>query len=292
MILRLFCIFGVASTLFVSAKAHCEERVGLIRDFRKGAVFLTIYASTHSRTDALVFADSRWQRRIDSADFVIFEQPISTTYDEVMTAIARPERNLSAQSIDSSERQAAARGVSLPRAIFEGVRPIVAYYRALGIATRADLSRESRGIEERFRDAVRAQKKRIAYLESIDRFAKAVNLISEIEEQALLSQSIEFVIDPMRRGQLREWGLNSGQMLRDSTCKTFESAYENLFESTTLLANAYSKLHRSRNNDMFTRLEQLLVGFTGSAVVVVGASHVCGEDGLFELLRAAGYSEI
>jgi ABC-type bacteriocin/lantibiotic exporter with double-glycine peptidase domain len=79
--------------------------------------------------------------------------------------------------------------------------------------------------------------------------------------------------------------------LRDSTCKAFESAYENLFESTTLLSSAYSKLHRSRNNDMFTRLEQLLVGFTGSAVVVVGAAHVCGEGGLFELLRAAGYSE-
>lgn len=107
-----------------------------------------------------------------------------------------------------------------------------------------------------------------------------------------MMQAINFVVNPRFRDPFVAWGLTSGEMLREVNCDEFERRYSSLFLTSSALRDAYNKLIFGKNRALAARLLDLLDSRRSpSTVVVVGAAQVCGQDGIFESLRRAGFHD-
>jgi len=86
----------------------------------------------------------------------------------------------------------------------------------------------------------------------------------------LLDQEIQELIDV--------WTMGDIQLLETMVLESFLE-YPEIYDSFLV----------KRNNNWLTQLERMLEG-EKTVMVVVGAGHLLGEDGLVELFRSQGYA--
>ena len=277
----------------LSLGAEVAQASGLMRKFSNGKISVVVFASTHSRADADALASGRWDADISNADDVIFEQEINAySLSRLPSLLAKPELMLSKEEAETIYARVKEAGRQLRADDLIGVRPLIASFRLLRMVWQGVTIPPGQAIEERLIVEAVDKRKSIFALETMQQFANAANGLSVLEERTLMTQAINFVVNPRFRDPLVAWGLTSGEMLREVNCDEFERRYSSLFLTSSALRDAYNKLIFGRNRALAARLLDLLDSRRSpSTVVVVGAAHVCGQDGIFESLRRAGFHD-
>ncbi|MGH7845003.1 MAG: TraB/GumN family protein [Candidatus Binatia bacterium] len=135
------------------------------------------------------------------------------------------------------------------------------------------------GVDQHFARKARQEGKEILELES---FEAQINLF----EQLLLPVQEAFLLQTLKDLEVME---KQFQSLLDAWMRGDAAALE-----TILLASfrehpeIYRRIVADRNRGWLAQLEKILAQ-NENAMVVVGAGHLVGEEGLIELLRARGY---
>lgn len=150
--------------------------------------------------------------------------------------------------------------------------------------TSAELARAgydgTAGVDLHFFERARAAGKRTLALESVEFQVSLFGDLTPEEDAAFLRYTLEELdaVIPMVDELMEDWKAG------------------NVAEVETLLIDAYRefpglfrRLVSDRNRNWLPRVEELLAG-DETAMVVVGALHLVGEQGLLELLRRGGYS--
>lgn len=136
------------------------------------------------------------------------------------------------------------------------------------------------GIDLHFFERARAEGKRTVALESIEFQVGLFDGLSQEEDAAFLQYTLEELdtIIPMVDELMAHW--RSGDVTEVEPL---------LVDSYREFPDLFRRLVSDRNRDWLPQIEKLLAG-DEPAMVVVGALHLIGENGLLELLRQRGYS--
>ncbi len=136
-----------------------------------------------------------------------------------------------------------------------------------------------KGIDYFFNDKAVQDGKTTESLEAID---EQINLLASIDENMGSDQILESI------GELKK----IERMLEESLAvwkKGDESAMENLFiKEIKNYPQLYKSIIVDRNNKWLTKISGYLNG-SENTMVIVGAAHLVGPDGLVNLLRKKGY---
>jgi len=138
------------------------------------------------------------------------------------------------------------------------------------------------GLDQHLMDRARQAGKPTSGLESVDDQFRALDAVPHAEQVADLD---EFLTDPAKAaGQMRDlhaWWRSGDAQALDREMRQ---------EMARKTPQAYRLLNLDRNRAWLAQLSQRLDASTGDTLVVVGALHLLGPDGLVEQLRAKGYT--
>ena len=167
----------------------------------------------------------------------------------------------------------------LPEANFERFRPwmcalalAVFEYQRLGFSPQ-------NGVDQHFYDLARRDGKRIIPFEPVDFQLGLLSELDKEDQDALVRQTLtELGATRDMAGELaRAWQSGDAGLMEQLTQKSFGG-----------FPRIYDTMITRRNRSWLPRVEELLQG-REDALVIVGAAHLIGPDGLIELLRDKGY---
>ncbi|WP_225766421.1 TraB/GumN family protein [Stenotrophomonas sp. Marseille-Q4652] len=105
--------------------------------------------------------------------------------------------------------------------------------------------------------------------------------MAPVEQQQLLSEALQQAGDGELSRRLHEaWRRGDDRMLWEEMAQQMRRDYPQL----------YQRINVDRNDAWLPALEQRLQAGQGNTLVVVGALHLLGSDGVVEKLRARGYA--
>lgn len=105
--------------------------------------------------------------------------------------------------------------------------------------------------------------------------------MASVEQQQLLSEALQQAGDGELSRRLHEaWRRGDDRMLWEEMAQQMRRDYPQL----------YQRINVDRNDAWLPALEQRLQAGQGNTLVVVGALHLLGSDGVVEKLRARGYA--
>lgn len=136
----------------------------------------------------------------------------------------------------------------------------------------------SLGLDERFWKGARRAGKQIGWLESVDEQLKVFADLSTEESMTFLSLTLEDIDQIHAEPDL------PFNLWRGGDDALFSEELEKLQEQTPVL---YQRIHRDRNRRWVPQIRQYLQS-DRNVLIVVGAMHFVGEDGLIAMLRAQG----
>jgi uncharacterized protein YbaP (TraB family) len=135
------------------------------------------------------------------------------------------------------------------------------------------------GIDLHFYTKAKADEKELAYLESVEYQLNLLGKMSAPDQKAFLNQT------------LKDLGI-LGQLTDDMTTAWQNGAaddlYELLFKSFEDHPGIEDRLLTRRNKAWLPQIEKMLKE-PKITMVIVGAGHLIGPDGLVELLKQKGY---
>lgn len=136
------------------------------------------------------------------------------------------------------------------------------------------------GIDKHFFDKAKRAQREILSLETVEDQLDRLDGMSAKTQEAFLLQTLKdmHTVEKEFDDIFSAW--------RAGDTRTLEST---LFDSFSDYPEAYEKLIKERNYNWLPQVESFLQQ-GGDYLVVVGASHLLGKDGLIELLRQKGHS--
>lgn len=136
------------------------------------------------------------------------------------------------------------------------------------------------GVEEQLVARARTDGKATAGLETLDEELGGLEALSREDQLHLLDQTVSELKDAPAelRSVLGAW--------RRGDAEALATLLSSEYRSFPVL---YQRLVSARNERWLPQLKQLLEG-DGNCLVVVGALHLVGKDGLLELLRKDGFT--
>lgn len=135
------------------------------------------------------------------------------------------------------------------------------------------------GIDKHFFDQARADKKEILSLESIEYQVSLLEGMSSGNQEAALLETIQ-ELDLFKKefGEIvKAWSHGESQKLDELLLESFKDYPELL-----------NQLIVQRNKNWVPKIEEFL-NHKGNVLVVVGAAHLIGNQGVIEMLRQKGY---
>ena len=189
------------------------------------------------------------------------------------------QQDLGAQLWPRFERYATSNG--LPLAQLSLLEP---WYLALTVSmlqmTRQGLD-PALGLDRHFMQRAEAKGKPAAGLELASEQIAVLAGMSLEEQRQLLAEALDMA--EQGSGQVEAlhaaWRAGDAKLLWDKMAAEMRRDYPAL----------YRKINVARNDAWLSKLQQQLDGRSDDALVVVGALHLLGEDGVVEKLRAKGY---
>ncbi len=172
------------------------------------------------------------------------------------------------------------RGLGLDPDAFARMRPwMVAMTLSAFELTRAGYSQEDGVDAQLFARAKEAGKERKA-LETVDYQVSLFADMDGVESEAFLRETLHELdaLIPQVRELTAAW--RRGDV--STVTRLLEEGYQEY-------PDLFARMVTARNRSWLPRLEELLAG-REPALVVVGALHLVGDDGILELLRRQGYS--
>ena len=135
------------------------------------------------------------------------------------------------------------------------------------------------GIDKHFFDQARADKKEILSLESIEYQVSLLEGMSSSNQEAALIETIQ-ELDLFKKEFeeiVKAWSHGESRKLDELLLESFKD-YPELLNQLVL----------QRNRNWIPRIEEFLKN-KGNVLVVVGAAHLIGNQGVIEILRQKGY---
>ena len=136
------------------------------------------------------------------------------------------------------------------------------------------------GVDQHFFNRARKAKKEVLGLETVEfQFNLLDSLSAKTQEESLLQTLKELEQFETEFEQIvRAWTAGQEKQLRDLLLENFKE-----------YPDIYAKLISERNRNWLPKIQRHLQG-TNKTLVVVGAAHLVGPDGVVELLKREGYS--
>lgn len=230
-------------------------------------------------------------RAFEASDKVVFEVPPEEMSDPAMAqkflaAAGYADGRTLSQVLPASLREKfnrilAQRGVSIAQ--FDGYEPwFVNLSLMLGISQQMGF-RPEQGLDQYLMQQALAKGKQTGGLESIDTQLQVLDSTPMAEQVASLKEFLDKPTEmPGMLGDLHDaW--RSGDIARLDTLSR-----EDMLEKTP---QTYRLINVERNDAWVPQIQQMLDGAKkGETLVVVGALHLLGDDGVIEKLRAKGYA--
>lgn len=177
--------------------------------------------------------------------------------------------------------QAYATANNMPLAQLQGMKPwFVGLTITLSQLARMGLDPEL-GLDRHFMKRAAAAGKPTSGLESIDTQIAVFAQMSNKEQQQMVAEALDQAeqADALSRTLHDAWRRGDEKMLWNEMAGEMRSQYPQL----------YKRINTDRNEAWVPKLQQQLQAGQGGTLVVVGALHLLGEDGVVEKLRARGF---
>ena len=168
----------------------------------------------------------------------------------------------------------------VPATAFDQFRPAMAGFALVMIELQKLGADPANGMDEHFFSRAEKEGKRIVPLETVEFQINLMTTFTKSEEESLLRSLLEQIDDTKKM-----WN----EMI--TAWKTGDSAsLEKLLNDSMKESPAiFKRLVTDRNQTWVPKIEELLRG-ADNAVVIVGAGHLVGTNGVVELLRRKGIS--
>jgi uncharacterized protein YbaP (TraB family) len=226
-------------------------------------------------------------RAYTSSQRIAFETDIGTMMDpaiqlKMMELGVYPEgqdlfQNLSGRTKKNLEEKLKAFG--LPPAYFGRFKP---WFLAVTLTT-LELQRLGYnplyGIDIHFYTKAKADEKELVYLESVDYQLNLLGKMNAQDQQSFLNQTLKDLDISARLADnmMTAWQNGDADKLHQLLYKSFDN-----------YPGIENRLLIQRNKDWVPKIEDLLAK-SNNSMVIVGAGHLIGPEGIVELLRQKGY---
>lgn len=203
---------------------------------------------------------------------------------KMMQAAVRTDGSELRRDLDAptwTKLQAYAAANNLPLAQLQGMKPwFVGLTITLSQLTRMGLDPEL-GLDRHFMKRAADAGKPSSGLESIDTQIGVLAQMSEKEQQQMVAEALDQAeqAEVLGRKLHEAWRRGDDKLLWNEMALDMRRQYPQL----------YKRINTDRNDAWVPRLQQQLQAGQGGTLVVVGALHLLGEDGVVEKLRAKGF---
>jgi hypothetical protein len=136
------------------------------------------------------------------------------------------------------------------------------------------------GIDIHFYNKAKTDEKELAYLESVEYQLNLLGSMTASDQKSFLNQTLK--------------DLEISAQLADDMMAAWQNGhadklYELLFKSFEGHPGIEDRLLTQRNKDWILKIEEML-GKSKNTMVIVGAGHLIGPEGIVELLKQKGYT--
>ncbi len=138
------------------------------------------------------------------------------------------------------------------------------------------------GIDVYFLDRARSQQKRIVELESMEMQMKLFDGFTDKQQEMYLLAALKDLSHEREKMNLMMSAWQDGDV------QTMENLINDAYPANTELASYRKKILTERNKGMLGKIQNL-IDEEGTDLVIVGAAHMLGPDGIVTLLRNKGY---
>lgn len=203
---------------------------------------------------------------------------------KMMQAAMRTDGSELRRDLDAptwTKLQAYAAANNMPLAQLQGMKPwFVGLTITLSQLARMGLDPEL-GLDRHFMKRAADAGKPTSGLESIDTQIAVFAQMSNKEQQQMVAEALDQAeqADALSRTLHDAWRRGDEKMLWNEMAVDMRSQYPQL----------YKRINTDRNEAWVPKLQQQLQAGQGGTLVVVGALHLLGEDGVVEKLRAKGF---
>lgn len=203
---------------------------------------------------------------------------------KMMQAAVRTDGSELRRDLDAptwTKLQAYAAANNLPLAQLQGMKPwFVGLTITLGQLARMGLDPEL-GLDRHFMKRAADAGKPTSGLESIDTQIAVFAQMSSKEQQQMVAEALDQAeqADALSRKLHDAWRRGDEKVLWNEMAVDMRGQYPQL----------YKRINTDRNEAWVPKLQQQLQAGQGGTLVVVGALHLLGEDGVVEKLRAKGF---
>jgi uncharacterized protein YbaP (TraB family) len=232
--------------------------------------------------------DSRMEKAFEEADIIFFETDLDSAQSPALQqlilshAIYGEGKTLKSELSDSVYALASKqfRKLGLDLAQFNAIKP---WFVALTLAV-TELQQMGfdfdRGVDKYFFDKAAAENKPVGELESASFQVHLFISLSEGEQARFLIQTLDQMgdIEKNMKGIIAAW--------KSGNCAELDST---LNKSFTDYPELYERFIVQRNRNWVPTVEKNLQDGT-NCLFIVGAAHLCGENGLLEMLARKGYT--
>jgi uncharacterized protein len=175
---------------------------------------------------------------------------------------------------------AAATGLGLPMSALDSLAPWVVGIEITDLAYEHEGYDSEQGVEEQLVRRAEKDGKPTAGLETMPEELSSLTSLSSADQIRMLDQTVDDLKD--MKSEMREvmgaWRRGDAPRLAALLASEYDA-----------FPSLYKPLVTDRNQRWLPQVEQLLKG-NDNALVVVGALHLVGKEGLLELLRRKGYT--
>ena len=180
-----------------------------------------------------------------------------------------------------SRLQAWTRANGLPLEQLQGMKPWFVGL-TISIAQMQKMGLDAQlGLDQHFMQRAASARKPIIGLEDVDTQVALLAGMSAAEQQQMVAEALEQAEkgDAETRALHDAWRRGDDALLWNRMASEMKASYPQL----------YRRINSDRNAAWLPRLESHLQAGQGGTMVVVGALHLLGSDGVVEKLRAKGY---
>lgn len=278
----------LVALMFFTAAAAGPRAHAQVWEVRKGPATVYIGGTIHMLREADYPLPPAFGAAFERADILVFETDFSTLGSQemqlrIMELALYPEGEsldavLSSEAYDSLRAYCAALG--LPVSALHRVRPWMVVLSLLALELQKMGVAQQHGIDMFYYRRALEEGKPVAFLETVDEQIGFLLELGEGYESELIMQTVsELRVIRERMGELIScWRTGDEEQLYNLSVAELEQEYPEV----------YDVLLKGRNDRWLEEIENFLTT-PQRELVLVGAAHLVGPDGLIDRLRERGY---
>ena len=260
---------------FITTSVAAEPLVWQAQDTQRQFIIL---GSIHAGDDGFYPLPTAFTSHWDSADALVVEanilQPSSAQLNPAVATTAEMLTDTEKQALAATAKQAGLSSAPL----LSSPPWLAAISLQMKMAAQAGLSPD-RGIDVTLLKRAQASQLPILELESIEKQLRLMEQLDDHGKNLLMTT-------------VNEWDEMAGQLscLLDAWQAGDQAQLDTLFDESQYDDDTDTALIVDRNHDWATKLIEDTAYQQGKFLIVVGAMHLLGEEGLPELLKQKGFS--